>query len=313
MEKNNTYPNLGKNIRALRKSFGKSLNQMADDLATAGDSDKRFDENYRFIQKQTISQYENGKRIPEREYLNIIAKYFKVTVDELLYGDFTNLKFNIEDLNNKEINIKYFNSLFPITFTEKALENDKFKQAYTIHKKVFNYFTNQTTDYKESDIDKLKTLYESAYREDKIIESIYNLLSWTMFEDYIYSILTPSNLEKIDIDDNISSSEFLEMLYLNKPELEPEDVEKNEIFKKELKEYLEKQDITFYTYITILKKKNKYTDFADFYIALRYILGLFSDNNYETNRLIGTSLLNTLDYIGNDYIRKLKLINKKIK
>ncbi len=99
MENNNTYPNLGKNIRALRKAFGKSLNQMADDLVTAGDSDKRFDENYRFIQKQTISQYENGKRIPEREYLNIIAKYFKVTVDELLYGDFTNLKFNIEDLN----------------------------------------------------------------------------------------------------------------------------------------------------------------------------------------------------------------------
>ena len=61
-----------------------SHREMANDLATAGENDDRFNDDYNFIKKQAISQYENGIRIPERKYLNLIAKYFKITVDELL-------------------------------------------------------------------------------------------------------------------------------------------------------------------------------------------------------------------------------------
>jgi len=309
---NNMYPKLGKNIRALRKAFGKSLNQMADDLATAGNSEDRFNDEYRFIQKSTISYYENGKRIPEREKLSVIAKYFKVTEDELLYGDFTKLKFNTNTLN-KDTNNKYLNSLFPLISTKEALNNKKFKEAYSLHKNIHDNIINETSNFEESDIERFKQLYEEAYKENKVIESIYNLLSWIMLEDCMCSILNPTISEKIDIDENITASELIEMIYLSKPELDQEEVLENEKFKKELKEYIEKQERIFFKYITILKNNNIYTDFADFYIALRYMFGLLSDNNYETNRLIGKSLMNTFDYIGNEYVRKFKLINKSKK
>lgn len=306
----NIYPNLGNNIKALREAFGKSLDQMADDLETAGNTNKRFEENYRFITKQAISNYENGTRIPKREQLNAIAKYFKVTVDELLYSDFSNLKFDMGALNNKDLNIKYLNILFPIISNDEALKNDKFKKAYELHKKVFNYFTGEENDFQDNDIEDLRNMYELAYKDDNNIEAIYNLLSWIMFENFLTSVLTPSNIDKFEIKNNISPFEFLEMIFLEKPELEIEDVEKNNQFKKELKEYLEKEDLIFYKCIRILKKKGKYTEFADFYLALRYLLGLFSDNSFETERMIGTSLLNSLDYIGNSYVKKFKNINK---
>lgn len=47
----------------------------------------------------------------------------------------------------------------------------------------------------------------------------------------------------------------------------------------------------------------------NYYIALRYMYGLFSDNTYEINRIIEASLLNTLDIIGNQYVKKFKSIN----
>lgn len=306
---NNIYPNLGKNIKALRKAFGKSQSDLVNDLATAGEDNKRFDDDYQFITKQAISQYENGARIPERKYLNLIAKYFKITVDELLYGDFTNLKFNIENKVNPEISKEYFDSLCPIIFTDEALLNQDFKTAYELQKKLYDNIKKQTDDFGEYNVDEFKELYKKAYKEQHIIESIYNLLSWDFFEDMITSIMTPSNMEKFE-NGNFSAKECAEIIFLNKPEFEKDDYEKNVVFQKEYNEFIKNKEIDFYAYISILKKHNKYNDFVDYYIALRYTFGLFSDNTYEINRLIGTSLLNTYDILGNKYIKKFKAITK---
>lgn len=306
---NNLYQNIGKNIKALRKAFGKSQSDLVNDLATAGEDNKRFDDDYQFITKQAISQYENGTRIPERKYLNLIAKYFKITVDELLYSDFTNLKFNIENSVDPEISKEYIDSFCPIISTEEALLNQDFKTAYELQKNIYDNMKNKTDDFNEQDVDKFKKLYKKAYKEAHIIESIYNLLSWDFLEDMITGIMTPSNMEMFE-DNNVSAKEYVEMIFLNKPELEKEDYEKNVVFQKEYNEYIKNKEIDFYTYISLLKKHNKYNDFADYYIALRYTFGLFSDNTYEINRLIGISLLNTYDFLGNKYVKKFKSINK---
>ena len=121
---NNKYYKLGLNILALRKAFGKSQLEMANDLN---------------IKHNTISQYENGVQVPERDILLRIAKYFKITENELIYGDFSHLKkFDVSILNDKELNNKYFEHLFPIICCDEALKNDTFKKAYDIHMQVYN-------------------------------------------------------------------------------------------------------------------------------------------------------------------------------
>lgn len=136
--KDSMYPNLGRNIKALREAFGKSQSDMANDLVTAGETDERFNDDYNFITKQAISQYENGLRIPERKYLNLIAKYFKITVDELLYGDFTNLKFNLEKIED-------IDCMYPLITTKIALENQDFKNAYKLQKNIYDNIKNQSS------------------------------------------------------------------------------------------------------------------------------------------------------------------------
>jgi len=62
MSKPNTnYPNLGKNIRCLRKAFGETQLDLAIAIGASGSN--------------VISQYESGERIPERDYLLKMAKH----------------------------------------------------------------------------------------------------------------------------------------------------------------------------------------------------------------------------------------------
>ncbi|HFR3771687.1 TPA: helix-turn-helix domain-containing protein, partial [Streptococcus suis] len=67
---------LGQNIRELRHSWGESLLDLSLVLNK---------------NTSTISQWESGKRTPNNEILYQIANHYKVTVDELLNGDFSDL------------------------------------------------------------------------------------------------------------------------------------------------------------------------------------------------------------------------------
>ena len=63
---------IGEFIKALRKAKGLSQQQLADDL---------------YVTQKTISRWENGDGTPDISILSDVAKYFEITVDELLDGE----------------------------------------------------------------------------------------------------------------------------------------------------------------------------------------------------------------------------------
>lgn len=63
---------LASNLKHLRKSYGETQEELAKAL---------------YLEKNTISQYENGSRKPVEETLKGIAKRYGVTIDSLLYED----------------------------------------------------------------------------------------------------------------------------------------------------------------------------------------------------------------------------------
>jgi transcriptional regulator with XRE-family HTH domain len=297
MNNSNIYPNLGKNIKALRKAFGKSQFEMAIDLD---------------MSHTTISQYENNIQTPERDKLILIAKYFKITENELLYGDFTNLpKINLDKLNDKEIKKQYFDSMFPIIISDNALSNLNFQKAYNkqikIHDLILDSKELSDSDIKEieKEIEEFIELYELAYK-DGIIESKANILWWIMLEGLFYSLATPYSSEMIDVYNNLSISELFEIICFNKPDLENEYKEKNEIYEKERIEYIQEREKDFFKNIAILKKSKRYSDLADYYIAFRYMCGLYDNSmSFELNRAIGYEISNTFRRLGNKYLRKI--------
>ena len=283
MEKNNNYPYLGKNIRALRKAFGKSQYDMSMDLNMCD---------------TTISQYENGIQIPERDKLLQIAKYFKVTENELIYGDFSHLKnFNLSLVDNE----KCFEYMFPVICSDDALKNKNFKKAYDIHMQIYENLKNGKDFDEEPDFTFLE-LYKEAYNEGRI-EGIANILCWTMLEGLLINIDTPYFNDMVEIYPELSSKQVLEIVHLNIPDEEYN--ERNKKYEKERLEYIKDTEDEFFRNIAILKKDTRYAELADYYISFRYMLGLYNNAlSFELNRAIGYELLNTLDKLGNKYAKK---------
>lgn len=291
---NKDYYKLGLNILALRKSFGKSQLEMANDLN---------------IKHNTISQYENGVQIPERDILLRIAKYFKVTENELIYGDFSHYKkIDFSKITDKNINKKYFESMFPIISSESALKNDKFKEAYDINKKIFtDVLEERVTETSFDKIDKMIELYKQVYDNDGIIEGVANILWWIMFEGFCISLGTPYFEDMTDIYSSLNGKQLIDIVALN---LQSEEyIERNKKYEKERFEYIKETEKDFFINIAILKRSKEYWDLADYYIAFRYVLGLYDNSlSSEMNRTIGYEISSIFSIVGNKYIKRIKSV-----
>ena len=119
------YYKLPSNIHDLRKLFGESELDLA--LAIG-------------VGKTAVSNYEIGDRIPNRYLLKRIAKHYRITEEELIYGDYSDMKemFNDEMLDTQK-NVYILDKILPVVCSPKALENNNFKQAYASEEKITKY------------------------------------------------------------------------------------------------------------------------------------------------------------------------------
>lgn len=110
---------IGNNIRSLRKAYGETQQQLADAINTS---------------RTNIINYEkHGYGNPE--IISAIAKRYMVSVYELQYCDFNGLK-EINFDNDDFLNKIYI--VFPIVSSEKALKDEKFRKAYSLHIQIYS-------------------------------------------------------------------------------------------------------------------------------------------------------------------------------
>lgn len=80
---------IGKRIRHIRKNWGDSMTKFGE----------RIDKNSP-IKSGVISNWENGKQLPNNERLKRIAELGDLSVNQLIYGDFLT---NLENITHKKI------------------------------------------------------------------------------------------------------------------------------------------------------------------------------------------------------------------
>ncbi len=112
---------IGQNIRALREAYGETEEELAAKLGFSG--------------HQAIQNYELGKRKIDDTKKILFMNHFDVTVEELMFHDFSNCK-KIE--LDAYINYEAFKILFPTFVTDAALRNSDFKEAYEAHNSFYN-------------------------------------------------------------------------------------------------------------------------------------------------------------------------------
>ena len=283
----NVNSNLGMNIKALRKAFGETQ----DDLA-----------NYLMVEKNTISNYENGKREPNKEMLNKISKHFMVSVEELLFTDLTNIgRFDIDPYSFW----KYLNIIFPIKASEKAMKNIHFKKAITCHKALYEDLHDFNMDNldKINCFDHLEDCYEymEAFDDENVIlEAEIDFLAIWFLTVIIVKIGPQVFRNKTAAISNVVSKDIRFGTVIDG---------ENDSWISELedlsKEFDDPEMRDIINNIFIHLKHSSYSDLADYYLALKYYF-FYIDNElgFEFNRRIGTEMLNTFTSVGNEYAER---------
>lgn len=286
------YSKLGANIRALRKSFGETQSDLLFAIGMEGSS------------PSTISQYETGDRIPERDALIKIAKHYRITEDELINGDFSHLKdISKNKVSDKDNNRKMLDKVFPLIFSEKALEDPYFAQAYKIHTELYNEIL-ASPNFDETKIDKCLDLYEKS-KNNGTIEACANILWWYMFMAFSFSFITlemyenPSDFRK----ENLTIKDIVKKGFL--PSFDSEPIEEETELVEARKTFIEETQVKIIVNIYKLKHNNEYSQLGDYYLALSHKFGAVHRSiSFEMNSAIGDELLFDLSLMDNPYAKK---------
>lgn len=294
MEK--TYKKLGWNIKCLREAARETEEQLAYMVG---------------VTRQAICNYENGTRIPNRDVIVKLADHFLITENELIFGDYTDIKFPGKQLEDIESAKAAVDTILPLISSETALKNMSFRNAFASHQAIYTGLKNGIP-VSDPEHEKCLQLYEDALN-DGVVEAAANILWWILFWGMGYS-----DFEMLDgFDDlrnhRISGEEFLRRHYLkNRDEeslnLSPDVAE----MRRERRQYLRDSEGNIQLLLKILKDDSTYSDLADYYLALRYVRGVVYNNNSDAlNKAIGEEMMVAFSLWQNKYVLDFLKISDK--
>lgn len=277
MEKENR---LGENIRGLRKAYGETQEQLGEVL---------------HMEKNTVSSYETGTREPSKRTLRAIAKHYMISTEELLHGDWSSIgKIQID----KDAFWRYIDMVVPIVSSEKALRNPQFRKAYDAHQEFYNELRRVSME-KIDNVDICFDGYTDALDDNEIeAEAAANLVGL----EYLLimgiqagaSVMKeqPAALKQVARRDEKTEK----LLKAPDPSLETDAKEILAEFHEEESEEMMSQ------LLTTIKKSQKWSDLADYYLALQYVWNLVDNGlDWGFNQRIGIEMLNAFVSVGNIY------------
>ena len=231
------YNRLGININCLRRKFDQTLVDLANDTG---------------ISVTALSQYETGTVIPPRDRIIIIAKHFRITEDELLFGDYSNTT-NITTLpvNNKRYDKEMLEKMLPLICTDKAMENKSFNRAFKTHKQLYKLILSGD-DFDISKFNICLELYKKSSKEG-IVEGTANHLWLLMFLGLFLSIINSSLLNAIESlhEKEGTMKDIIDGILYS---IHDEDDEDNKIYTIAKKEFVKENQVDILVDIALLKK-----------------------------------------------------------
>ena len=286
---------LSKNIKSLRKLMGETQ----EELAYSIDLDS----------KSAVANWESGANKPSPENLKKIAAHYRVTVEQLLDGDFSTdfslLKFlnKISEDETDDLLVSMI-SLFPIiVFKDEEELYPRLVDARELHKQFLERLVNEDDSFYDYLL-KTMEVYEEIIKNSNCISAKAN--SFGLF--FFLILLVKMNIELEGIDD------ALEIKNKNR---------RNKEIKRFISEVLLSRSINcsdtlnsimfenYYEYlleeIKVLKGYKRLFELGDYYYCLFYLFELV-DNELGTavNTQIGLALLSDLSIMKNRFIKRIE-------
>ncbi len=278
---------LGANIRALRKAYGETQEELGIALN---------------VEKNTVSYYENGKRQPNQDMLTEIAKHFMVSVEELMYSDFSEIGSITIDY---DVFLKNIGVFLPLALSDEAWKNEHFQKAYILHQNIYYELRKKRLDGIDQ-VDACFDEYLEAYKDETIKpEAAANILAiWFLMLLLIKTIpLAMKNRSAALIQMAAKDSKARLIIDNPNPDFEKEAQLATALFNDpEITKQINEMKTT-------VKHSRKWADLADYYLALQYIWNICNNEmSWEFNKRVGAEMLYAFVSVGNTYAsRFLKL------
>ncbi|SFP84659.1 DNA-binding transcriptional regulator, XRE-family HTH domain [Butyrivibrio proteoclasticus] len=278
MDNNNL---LGKNIKCLRNFFGETQSDLGKILN---------------LEKNTISEYENGKRTPITETMVKIAEHYGISVEVMMHSDLSPM---VKMMKNTPFieNLVGPNSyiFYPSFVSEDCLDtgNDHLNKAYNkiryIKRNLGNYEEISTTIF----CDTLMELITASNEENGCNMEIHANILWTIFMWW-------SAFVDIEIQRNIKQKIMLKKIKAS--DLLGIDEKNSAVMNNKRVDFLKTNEIYINTAIKILKSREEWADLGDYYIAFRYLTNMVdTDFPANLNRTIGQEMMLSCIKMGNKY------------
>ena len=280
----NEYKNVGKNIKALRKAYGETITDLAFSLGLDSVS--------------TITNWEKGIRIPQRDMLLKIAEHYRITVSELRDSDFSRLDIVNLSIDDEVVLTQVAKKVLPIMYSEDSYKKDcYFKKGYDLHIQLWQDMANGIAIDDRHEL--VLECYAKSSDENNTPESLANILWWLLFFGIGATQYKLMEGYKEISTRKISKEVFLKDYWLKDCSEELDLYDENlEEYKNE---YLNECEELIIELITELKR-TKYVDLAEYYSALRYIFCLVKNNKRPMeNKSFGEDLILELVQTGNKY------------
>jgi len=272
---------LAENLRCLIRAYDKTQIKLAEALG---------------VTRSAVSQWVSGKKEPSFELLELIARRYRVTIDQLRYSDLT-LRKPMELPKSKRRIYEDAASLFPCIRTDSAEIDTHFVLGYRAHKHLLDPSTHNVVAF-ELHLETAINEYRLAIRGSQCCEAACNLVSLYFLAA---SALINQNLvnQLVKAPDNTgrTSSLFNKAFLGDIPVWTEQDL-------GDLHAFAKSTDAELTELLELLQSNHNFRDYAEYYLAVRYSYGLVdNDLGMEMNSRIGGEMLEAFANIGNKHAR----------
>lgn len=265
---------LGRNIQHLRIINNETLDELGSVIHCA---------------KSTVKGYENGSRKPDLQTLQLLAAHYNRPVDELLYTDLTELGNISIDLNSPGHTTDLLKAILPLHCSEEAIKNSNFKKGYDLSLRLLEAFSNAEV-LPGSMIVRIFEAFVNAAEETEFPEVVANLV-WSIF--VWWSQISDTN-KLLSLQNKLLSKKLSIKDYMTL-----KDTEDVSIIEKKVG-FISDFDGIITEALKALKSEQEWSDLADYYLSLRYIVGMVdTDLSTEMNSAVGMQMMLSFMALGN--------------
>lgn len=267
---------LGRNIQHLRIIHNETLDELGRIIHCA---------------KSTVKGYENGSRKPDLQTLQLLSAHYNKPVDELLYTDLTGLENISIDLNSPAHTTELLRVILPLYCSEEAMKNPNFKSGYDLSQRLLEAFSNAEV-LSGSVIVRILESFVKATDELESPEAVANLV-WSVF---VWWSQISDTSKLLSLQNKLLSKKLSIKDYMSLKDTEDVSItEKKTDFISDFDEIVTEA-------LKALKSEQEWSDLADYYLALRYVVGMVdTELSTEMNSAVGMQMMLSFMTLGNSH------------